>query len=325
MDIFSEIRGYGISSIASRYGCEVDKTGRAFSPCPVCGSKTRHTKRKDVRPACIIVQGGNGWMCLQCEAKGDTVDLLARLVNQGRRPERPDEWRAVLSRWKEGVATLPLPAPRTSNLGHPGALQRPSYAEVMTLWGRSTGIPGEQDVDWLTKKFPHYTLKDIVDSGIVRFLPKHDRPEWWPWRHRYMAMLAFDQHGLVQSLHARMVGEPEEGKPKSRFPKGYSASGLMLCNKTATNWLRGKFPVKYVVIAEGLTSTLATTMALKKQDKWHWAVLGYTSGSHAAIKEIPWSNEEVLIFTDNDKAGNAYAERIASSLPSHIQPRRVTL
>jgi hypothetical protein len=322
-DIFTDIKAVGIAAIASKYGCEVSKLG--FTPCPVCGASTRHTKRKDGRPSCIIVQSDNGWMCLQCDAKGDTVDLLARFINGGKRPTSPGEWRGVLQGFSNGSATLPPPRAISSPLGASPLASRPPFGEVMQVWGRSMVVPRDRNLPWLKSKFPAYELAELVDLGIARWLPKSDNPDWWPWRHEYLACLAFDARGLVQSIHGRIAGDVEPGKPKSRFPKGYSASGLVLANKSAVSWLRGKMDISTVVIAEGLTSTLACSMALRKLGYWKWGVLGYISGSHSAIKDMPWDDEEVFIFTDNDKTGDAYAERISQSLPSSIHARRMKL
>jgi hypothetical protein len=323
-DIFQEINSVGVLKVAELNGLEVKD--RTFGPCPACGAKTRHTKRHDSRLACLAVQSGYGWVCIQCDSKGDTVDLYARLSNGGERPKGSVAWRAVLSRWKGGGAITPLPrspeAQERAARGLPVALPRPPHTEVFALWGRSYGLPPPQALDWLAKKFPKYTKDQIIEAGVVRFLPRDDLPEWFPWRHGYMAMLAFDHHGLVQSIHGRMTGEPEQGKPKSRFPKGYSASGLVLANKTGTSWLRGKMQVESVVIAEGLTSTLATTMAMRAIGRWDTAVFGYTSGSNSCIKQMPWTNQSVIVMTDNDKAGDLYAEKVLSVLPTNIDVRR---
>jgi len=322
-DIFTDIKAIGIAGIASKYGCEVSKQG--FTPCPACGASTRHTKRKDGRPSCLIVQADNGWLCLQCEAKGDTVDLLARFINGGKRPTSPGEWRSTLQGFSNGSATLPPPRASKGQEGAIPLVSRPPFAEVMQVWGRSMVVPREKNLPWLKSKFPAYELADLVDLGIARWLPKEDNPEWWPWRHEYLACLAFDSRGLVQSLHARIAGNVEPGKPKSRFPKGYAASGLVLANKSAVSWLRGKMDVPTVVIAEGLTSMLACSMALRRLGHWKWGVLGYVAGSHSAIKDMPWGDEEVFIFTDTDKTGDTYAERISQSLPSSIHARRMKL
>lgn len=330
MDIFSSIRNAGSLAIASKYGCKI--VNNTFSPCPACGATTRHTKRKDPRLACIAVKAGQGWLCLQCGAKGDSVDLFARFNNGGNRPKDSTSWRLVLRAWEQGGAIHPLPDPAASFLGQarglpgpPGSLARPPFSEVMALWERSVVEPSKEVLPFLKEKFPAYTPSDLVDLDTARWLPQKDLPEWWPWRYPFLACLAFDSHGLVQSIHARVAGPVQPGKPKSRFPRGYAASGLVLANKTAVGWLRGKREVSTVVIAEGLTSTLACAMALRKIGKWDYGVLGYVSGSHSAIKEMPWAKEEVLIFTDNDSTGQDYATRIMSSLPPTINPRRVTL
>jgi hypothetical protein len=323
VDVFSEIKQYGIAAIAKQNGYLVENS--TFSPCPACGAKTRHTKRKDPRLSCLIVQGGSGWLCLQCQAKGDSVDLLARILNQGIRPTTPDAWRAVLSRWTAGGATRTPPTPSASFLGHPGTLQRPPFRDLMSLWDRCSPNAPESTYKWLLSKYPAYLVEEVEETGCVRWMAKDSLPEWWPWKYPMMTMLAFDYHGLVQSLHGRICGDVKEGTPKSRFPKGYSASGLVLANKSAVSWLRGKMEVPAVVIAEGLTSTLACTMALRKTGKWRWGVLGYTSGSSSAIKQMPWTNQDVYVFTDSDKTGEDYCQRIVEALPTNIQPKRVKL
>jgi hypothetical protein len=195
----------------------------------------------------------------------------------------------------------------------------------MELWNRSAQTTPDARKPWLAGKIPHYSPDELDSLGISRWLPQKDLPEWWPWRYPFLACLAFDHRGLIQSIHARVATKVEPGKPKSRFPKGYSASGLVIGNKTATNWLRGKFKTPAVVIAEGITSMLACSMALRRLGRWNWAVLGYISGSHSAIKEMPWSTEQCYVFTDSDSAGEEYANRITQALPVHIQPKRVRL
>lgn len=325
LDIFSEIKQYGVSSLATQYGYTLDKTG--FGPCPACKATHRHTKSHDPRLACLVVQAGQGWVCLQCGAKGDSVDFLARTLNQGIRPTNPEGWRAVLSRWQAGGATRPLPTPRKPQDGAARGLpDRPPFKAMMEFWNLCSQVPDDRSAEWLKAKYPSYLISELIETGCARWIPKkQERPVWFPWQYPTMVMLAFDQHGLVQSMHGRICADLKPGIPKSRFPLGYSASGLVLGNKSAVSWLRGKMPVPAVVIAEGLTSTLACTMALRKGNRWRWAVLGYTSGSHSAIREMPWSKEDVYIFTDSDKTGEEYSERIASSLPPGINVRRCKL
>jgi 5S rRNA maturation endonuclease (ribonuclease M5) len=90
-------------------------------------------------------------------------------------------------------------------------------------------------------------------------------------------------------------------------------------------WLRGKIKIANVVIAEGLTSTLAVSMAMKKLGRINFGVFGYTSGSQSCIKDMPWDGQTVYVMTDNDKAGNTYAEKIEACLPPSVHVRRGTL
>jgi hypothetical protein len=323
VDIFSDIKQYGIPSLLEQYGYKIDKSG--FAPCPACKASYRHTKRQDPRLACIVVQGGQGWVCLQCGAKGDTVDLVARTLGDGSRPTSPGAWRAVLERWTQGGATRTTPLPSKRQEGA-SPLARVDFKSLMVFWNGLMPTPNAKERAWLEAKYPTYTLEELTETGCVKFTDKNTSyPEWWPWKYPAMMMLSFDSHGLVQSIHGRICAEIEPGKPKSRFPKGYSASGLVLANKSAVSWLRGKVPCTHVIVAEGLTSTLACTMAMRKIGKWRYGVVGYTSGSHAAIKQMHWQNEEVTIFTDTDKAGDDYAQKIVEALPPTIVVKRASL
>ena len=81
-----EARELDVVQVAEHLGIEVSKSGSTFNagPCPVCGAQTRHTKRKDKRGALGITHDQGGWICFQCEARGDSIDLVA-LTTIGKR------------------------------------------------------------------------------------------------------------------------------------------------------------------------------------------------------------------------------------------------
>lgn len=328
MSWFQDINQRGILATAKALGLEVTENPLAFGPCPSCSNKTRHTKRKDKRLACIIVHGGFGFQCLQCGVTGDSVNLLALAVNRGKRPTSTEEWRRVREEAERGIIPKIAIYPVKPNVEQ---FKRPPFKEVMELWHSSAAMPvSRNDVDeFLKEKFPSYTKDEILSAGVARFIPRTgSRPDWWPWRNRdYMAVLAFDGLGYVQSIHARiMVPKHLAGdEPKTRFPKGYSASGLVLANKTAVSWLRKKRSVQTVLITEGLTSMMAATMFTRKTGRWDWAIISVMSGSASAFKDMTFDKEKVLIWTDSDKPGDDYANRIAQALPSYVNPSRVRL
>jgi len=206
---------------------------------------------------------------------------------------------------------------------------RPDWKEILNVWNEKLStLPGEESHEFIGSKFKGCTLNDIVSTGIIKFQDRHkslDVP-WFPWNNLpYGHVLCFDAQGRIISLHARALVKDEElsDRPKTRFPKGYSASGLLLADKSGVSFLRGG-STPAVVFTEGLTSTVAASSFLRRSGRWNWSVIGVTSGSASAVKQIKWpSNITVYIWTDTDATGSKYADRIREAVPPHINLLRV--
>jgi DNA primase len=118
------------------------------------------------------------------------------------------------------------------------------------------------------------------------------------------------------------VGEIGPDDPKTRWPYQCSAQGLLFGNRQGVLLLRrtGQ-PLARVVLVEGITDTMAASLAMRAEPV---AVLGVTSGSAAVLRDIAWpSGVPVAVWTDEDAAGEKYAAEIAAAVPSHIRITRL--
>ena len=96
---FAEARSVGVAAVAKALGHEAKEQGAACSVygCPSCGADRRHTKSSDKRGAVGVVHDGAGWVCFQCDAKGDALDfasleLTGEALNGNRRAAEVKAW-----------------------------------------------------------------------------------------------------------------------------------------------------------------------------------------------------------------------------------------
>ena len=111
-----------------------------------------------------------------------------------------------------------------------------------------------------------FHVPSLARLDVVRALPlRYAWPSWWSarWaRHYRLAVRAFEPNGTLASLHARVIPayDPDgqrlaEPKPKTRWPIGYAAEGLLLADPNGLDLLRGRVGpgIRKVWIGEGLT------------------------------------------------------------------------
>jgi hypothetical protein len=325
---FKELNSNGVIAIAERFGYTVHNHPPSVGPCPVCESLTRHNKRKDKRLSVNITHGGYGWYCIQCEAKGDAVGFAAYHILK-RKAVTKQDWIEVHQKLSESFNAVPLSLSIKPKLSIVGLTARPDWKQVLSVWNEKlSAIPKSSEHEFILSKFKGCTISDVVDTGIIKFQDRHKSlgVPWFPWSNLpYGHVLCFDEKGRVVSLHARALVSDEEldGRPKTRFPKGYSASGLLLADKSGVSFLRGG-NTPAVVFTEGLTSTVAASSFLRRSGRWNWAVIGVTSGSASAVKAIKYPPLiSAYVWTDVDNAGEKYAERIREAVPAHVNLMRV--
>ena len=171
---------------------------------------------------------------------------------------------------------------------------------------------------------------EIEKRDLARLLPTQERiireighfPKWMtlrgqPWHLTEHALLipTYDELGTMVGIRARSLLHAD---PKTTAPavgRG-AASGMVLANQTAIATLkRGPAPLKLpIVIVEGEPDYL--TWATRDD----LAVLGVWSGAwnQTIADRIP-SGAQVIIRTDNDAAGDSYAQKILESVMARCE------
>jgi len=119
---------------------------------------------------------------------------------------------------------------------------------------------------------------------------------------------------VIRSVRARAITEIAPTDPKALTPSGHASQGLVLADALAAQMLaRGAWPERAetrVVIAEGEPDFLTWGMRATV------AVLGIAGGgqwTEGIAQRIP-SGTTVIIRTDQDDAGDIYAEVITQTL-----------
>ncbi len=191
----------------------------------------------------------------------------------------------------------------------------PPQREVDALWHSCTPVAEDLDVAaWLISRGSD---PELVDAGeLARALPEDVVTPWWaswqrkPWAslgHRLVVPMR-DHLGVIRTVRAGRIVDGET--PKRLPPGGHRASGVVMADEMATALLTGSRIPERLVIVEGEPDYLA--MATRRHPV-PTAVLGIVGGSWTvdfAFRFPEGCAVEVVIWTDADKAGDAYAEAI---------------
>lgn len=311
-------------------------SGGAIYGCPVCGAECRHTRSRDRRGAIGIRADGLGWRCFQCEAGGDGLDLVARVLRGGRYRDLLGVERADVRAWclsQAGMRSVTAsmarqrPVPATRGDVPP---TYPRLEEVAALWASCIRADGDEQVaDYLIHRRLHPGR--VADRGLARALPsKSTLPSWAncggrPWTatgHRLIVPMR-DERGAIRSVLARSVGLAAPSARKSLAPAGYQRAGLVLACPLGANLLAAGSPPSWwptdcdlcVVIAEGEIDTLAWATQWSDAAECAPATFGIVSGSwtSAVAARLP-QGVRVVIATDSDEQGDHYAAAIATTL-----------
>lgn len=324
------MRDRTILEVASVLGLPA-KESRGASPgsvfgCPACGAERRHSKSRDRRGALGITPGGRGWRCMQCDAAGDAIDLVAYHLRDKRFRDLDDTSKVTVREWCEGWTHTEAP----TRLPEPMLPVTPAYppadelASILASAGRV-----DEDAEAATYLGGRGVSAARVADLELAFalstsgaLPGWARMQGSPWRetgHRILVPL-YDAKGALQSVIARSIHRDAERK--STPPVGFSRSGLVMACAFARGLLVAtKRPEWWpstrrieVVITEGEIDWLLWATAAGDADEFAPAVFGVVAGSwtlehaHRLPRDV-----HAIIATDDDDEGDKYADKIVAS------------
>lgn len=189
---------------------------------------------------------------------------------------------------------------------------------------------------------------------VARVLPDPEGyrwPAWWPgyrdkWAPYRLTVRAYEPDGTLAGLHARAVlpledmrplgltrtrrNGTEEVSPKTRWPLGMDAGGLLMADPgglavleadpEAVQGLRG------VMVCEGLTDLLRAASKVA-EERLPLGVLAAAAGGFSALARVRWPpGLEVFTATDTDPAGDKYLDQIREALAGcDVRLRRLPL
>lgn len=343
-DVMPVARELGIS--------EIGKTPSdwCLGPCPKCGAEKRHTRGNDRRGALNIPKGKPTlWACLQCEAKGDALQLVAYAIGGAKVGDLATHHRAEMREWcSRFLGIEPGAVPRVQLARAPMVRAEeapPSYPpadEIAALWGACSTVTSDVDVRaWLASRGIDAEVIEALDAA--RALPAtfdahrwaRHRPDpdaeggtWAETGHR-LAVPLYDAAGSMRSVLARRIVDREHGR-KSTAPSGYQRAGLLMSCPVGAAMLAASAAPSNVIVCEGEADYLATVSGPARGMRWpdgpRPAVLGMFQGgwtaAHAA--RVP-DGARVVIATDDDSEGDKYAARIVSTLEARARVGAVRL
>lgn len=296
--------------------------GGYLGPCPACGEQTRsgHDRRLGV----LYLLRNARWMCVRCDARGDSIDLVSYALTQRRLDKLGGsnvvrEWFASRG-WCDPARgerptvprVQPKPPPKAPPPKHPAP-----RAEVEDLWSRCLPVTEASAVaDWLRSRAIDPVL--VEDRVLARALPSHGALPIWArhWRSVPCPVLVplYDADGLV-GLQGRRV---DGGSPKSVAAKGIARRGIYACG-WGRQLLSGEasWAGRVVIVTEGEPDwlTWATRVADEPDAP---VVLGLPGGgawTPQIAERIP-SGTRVAVRTHDDPPGHQYARLVYESLRS---------
>lgn len=227
---------------------------------------------------------------------------------------------------------------------HLTVARRPPRSEVQALWqaarpvdarGASTFIAWARAGTYLAGR--GFDVEGAVAAvDVVRCAPhpaEHHYPSWWPpsWAFTWnLVARAYEPDGTLASVHGRAIVASAD--PKTRWPRGYQARGLLFADNMGREFLRGQrlAVLDGVLIVEGLTDTLAAAVWARGRQRrtgTTLAVLGITAGGAAGLASVKtWPRKIPLyVATDWDETGHKYARAVRMAVPREVEVRRARL
>ena len=294
--------------------------------CPVHGGVSCSVTRAAdglVRVKCFGCDFSGNALHLVAAARGLSTrtgfkDVLREAAEIANRYDLIEELESGEKRERPAPPPLPVKAPEPERTYPPivevsallASCVLPSEDAEVAAWLQSRGIdPQATDGAEVAYALP--------PDAIVPSWARYQRKPWTETGHR-LIFPVYDADGVLRSVRAGRVIESDT--PKRLPPGGHKASGLVLACSLAIATLCGTFVAARVVISEGEPDFLswATKTGIEA-----FARFGILSGSwNDAFADKIQDGALVVVRTDNDLAGDKYAELIIKSLRGRCDVRR---
>lgn len=287
----------------------------------------------DRTASCSVTRGQDGTVrakCFACDWSGDVWGMIAAVYGK---PDRSVELLGIgaelaglgdrmgADRRSEPLPPVPPPPPEKPR-------RVLTHDDAQSLWEACQRVDGDEGaLDYLTRR--GLSTRLLAAQDLARVLPSSGLPWWasfkgeaetasdWNTTGHRVVLPVWDHAGVLMSVRAWRIVEGDT--PKRLPPAGHSSAGLVLANQRARLMLMGKQGAGRVIFAEGEPDFLAASQSWGRE----CAVFGVGSGwwTEGHARRVPFGCD-VLIATDNDKAGDDYATAIRESLRGRCNVRR---
>lgn len=202
----------------------------------------------------------------------------------------------------------------------------PRQAEVVDMW---LACDPPVLADYEAARYLHSRGLLVGGLNLVRVLPRdYPCPPWAKYGGRSWAALGYrlivpvyDHRGQLRLVRGWRWDGVE---PKRVAAAGCEVRGLVMANPVALELLNARPDAEWwqapakVAIVEGEPDWMTAAAAWRD-----WAVIGIAAGSWSEelAERIP-SGARVVIWTDDDDAGDKYAEHIAETLRGRCDVKR---
>lgn len=292
-------------------------------PCPIHGGSSANFTLDES-------DGRLTYICASHCGSGDVLSLIQHLNGGGFQnalrmaadvagvvlddgSERSDTEREEMRRQREAYAEA------VKNRPPERAKPQPDPRQSATLWDRAEPVTNHKEIsNYLASRA--IDPKRVSELDLARVIPENSPlPGWatykgrsWSETGHRLILQTFNARGEFVGLRAWRVGGDEDS-PKRLPQAGYSARGLVLANRQATEMLRTQ-AIGELCVLEGEPDWMVH--ALRNR----YAATGITSGSwtQAMADRIPFGSS-VVIRTHCDEAGDKYADHVRKTLRDRVQ------
>jgi len=303
-----------VAELAAHLGLEPGR--RATWACPSCRATERGGGHRRGTGPVGVTANGCGWRCHRCQAGKDGADLVAWALAGCRSREATAEQADEARTWaaERGLVAPDLTSPAMARVAYvppaPRVEAPPCYPSAALV------AEARRYLEPVPPPWPWWVSRGYGDARRARvaWRPLGGGGLFGGLSSAYLLVLPLCDHtGTTRSYHLRRI---DGAQPKTRNPTGYSVAGLAFVDRVAhAAAVSGTMPS--AIVCEGVTDYLYAC-SIAPPDV---AVIGGISGSWPFLSRLRWRPDaRVVVATDGDGPGDAYAAAIAEELARSPSP-----